>query len=345
MEFGTAKNFMEKAGETKKEYQDFLEEAKNMGMGPEFEKEIVDEGIKSLKELRRYRKQEKTKNIDEAFDLILKDKFDELPQSITFKPELTERINGIKIMAAQELRKKNMANVVIFFNDNGQERHTTLTIDNNGVLHAHAKLPVGLTGLDLDRIKREVIIAVDSYGMEKRYNKNVDILPEDPSGPATNPKEERGKGSEEKFTDMGRIEFLIKQPDFLFAAPVKDIRHYDAYFFDKFTVLESAKVGDAAFILPCKLDEKLIEAGVDRGTVRDKIIEQFEENWGGMNKKELGHFQTIHGRYDEWIKQMIDKLNKLSDIGNRRYTAFSPDGARMPGPKYQERGSKDMPAA
>lgn len=210
-----------------------------------------------------------------------------------------------------------------FTNPAGKEFHADFSLTKNGLYGA---MPAALKkmGLTKEMIEKRVVEILDQVGPEEFwYDVPQNILStKDWEEEWGEMEEERGEGRrrEETIEDPRRIELLRRQPDALFG--FLGDKGYRGFVFKNFIVLEHPLRKNAAFFI--NFDEEMTEEEIKNSrtnTGRDSIIQKYWEKYAGKGKMFISQLpegeRLRHKPIDNWIEQMVDKLNERNPLPNR----------------------------
>lgn len=195
--------------------------------------------------------------------------------------------------------------------------HRDFSLTKNG-LYGSMPFVLKKMGLTKEMIEARAVEILDQVGpADIWYDIPEKIFSE------KDPGSERGPGAGERkkiLNDPRRIEILIKQEDFLFAFLSEN--GYQGFVFKNFIVLEHEARENAAFFID--FDEEMSEEEIDAAktmTGRDKIIEKYWTKYRGKSKMSIWSLpegdRMKHKPIDNWIRQMVDKLNERNPLPNR----------------------------
>ena len=229
----------------------------------------------------------------------------------------TKGIRALRFYRAPEMG--DSLNIEIYYRDKNKKQSRELgSISKGGVFSM--RLPKTLQHVDRDLLFSEILEDIDRLHPSVWVPLDSDIVVREETGKAK--EGGNGNGGEEVTVDPQRIEFLRKQPDFL-AGGIggKKLNGYLAFLFRDMVVLDNQNIGNAAFVQKIEnplSDKEVTDAKTRSGRIH--LIQNYIMPLIGRTRRELvaaGAERVVHKPHNEWVVQMIEKLNEVSPHADR----------------------------
>jgi hypothetical protein len=282
----------------------------------------MPEPIKSFEDLDAVLKSEQKENLKKAFEQALKGKFEKIPGA-----DYKSRLPGVRSINMIPLVPPNgrpaIYASVFYESDDGAERHFTMNCFEDGAISG--KLPKDLK-FSRDELEREILYLLESLDVDIWHETKMPIIPDSDKGLDR----QAGGGEideeviEKPLTDPERIKFLDSQKGLLFAFFNRQngFNGYKGWVFANFIILDTDKIGNAAFILDLKqaipVDEEAfrrptasrIDSG-RRGEILNSVwtpIAETARTKGGLRAL-FGASKVVH-RGQSWKERLQEEIDQ-----------------------------------